>query len=128
MRLREDRGSAVAEFTLVAGLLSLIFAAVLQIGFAVHVRNTVIDSALSGARTAGLADQDGAAGRDTARELLSVSLGEAYARDITVDAPGPGRIVTVTVRVPVPLIGPVGPRLWEISARSLAEDPQEGRR
>ena len=59
---RGDDGVAVVDFALVAGLVSLIFAGVLQVTLALHVRNTVIDCAAEGARYAALADREPADG------------------------------------------------------------------
>ena len=45
-----ESGSAVADFAMVAGLLSLLFLAVFQLGLALHIRNTLISCASEGAR------------------------------------------------------------------------------
>ncbi|MBE8146666.1 hypothetical protein IOD13_11605 [Brevibacterium casei] len=44
--------------------LFLVLAGAPQIGLVIHVRNTVIDSAIAGARQAGLADQTASDGDD----------------------------------------------------------------
>ena len=54
---RDDRGSAVVEFTLVGVLLTVLFLALLQLGLALHVRNTLVASAAEGARYAANADR-----------------------------------------------------------------------
>lgn len=38
-----DRGSAIVDFALVGGLVTVLFVAVLQLTFAVHARNTLVD-------------------------------------------------------------------------------------
>ncbi len=120
-----DSGSAVAEFALISALLTLVLAGALQIGLVIHVRNTVIDSAIAGARQAGLADQTDADGRRLAAELITLSLGESYARSISVTttARGAVEIVEVRVRTPLPVLGLWGPaEVWELRGRSIAED------
>ncbi|HLS33802.1 MAG TPA: TadE/TadG family type IV pilus assembly protein, partial [Brevibacterium sp.] len=75
---RADDGSAVAEFVMVSALLTLVFAAVLQIGLAMHVRNTVVDSAIAGARVAAAADRTTADGAQHTALLISTALSSAY--------------------------------------------------
>src|SRR5665648_934435 len=78
-----ESGSAVADFAMVAGLLSLLFVAVLQLGLALHIRNTLIACASEGARYGARADatpQD-AVGR--ASQLISASLSDRYADNVT---------------------------------------------
>ncbi|GMA29919.1 TadE/TadG family type IV pilus assembly protein [Arenivirga flava] len=46
--LADERGSAPAEFVMVSALLLALLLAVLQLGVALHVRNTVTDAASEG--------------------------------------------------------------------------------
>ena len=87
-----DSGSAVAEFALVASLLALILAGALQIGLVIHVRNTVIDSAIAGARQASLADQSPRDGKRLTSDLIRVSVGERYAQKVTVSTSRRGAV------------------------------------
>ncbi|GAA4392641.1 TadE family protein [Brevibacterium sp. NPDC049920] len=122
---RPDAGSAVAEFVMVSGLLSLVFVSVLQLCIAVHVRNTVTDSAVAGARQAALADQEPADGARLARALITAGIGDGYAQDVEVteSAVSGTNIVTVTVTTPIPVLGLLGPQgVWELSGRAIAED------
>lgn len=121
----KDAGSAIAEFALVASLLALVLAGALQIGLVIHVRNTVIDSAIAGARQAGLADQTDGDGARLTAELITAALGGRYAEEITVTSESRGgvEIVEVRVRTPLPVVGLWGPaEVWELSGRSLVED------
>jgi len=123
---RADDGSAVAEFVMVSALLTLVFAAVLQIGLAMHVRNTVVDSAIAGARVAAAADRTTADGAQHTALLISTALSSAYADDVRVATTqrGPHTLITVTVRTPAPVAGLLGPGdSWALQGRALAEDP-----
>lgn len=124
-----DTGSAVAEFALVASLLALILAGALQIGLVIHVRNTVIDSAIAGARQASLADQTARDGQRLTADLIRVSVGERYAQKVTVSTSrrGGAEIVEVRVRTPLPVLGLWGPaEVWDLRGRSLVEDIDRG--
>jgi len=110
--MRDERGSAAAEFVLVASLLTVLTLSVLQFGFAMHVRNTVIDAAAEGARVAGLADNGLADGAARTTELITVAIGDEYARSVTAAY---GEFLgypaaSVTVRTPLPLLGLLGPQ------------------
>ena len=106
----DDRGSAPAEFVMVAALLTVLTLSVIQLGLALHIRNTVQDAASEGARYAALADSSLDAGVQRSRVLIATAIGGAYASDISasyVDYAG-HPATTVTVRTTLPLIGLVG--------------------
>jgi hypothetical protein len=109
-RLRDDRGSAPAEFVMVSALLTIMTLSVLQLGLALHVRNTVLDAAAEGARFAALADNTPGDGVSRTRDLIATALGPGYATDVTaasgtyLEHPA----VIVTVRAPLPLLGLIG--------------------
>jgi Flp pilus assembly protein TadG len=110
MRLTDDRGSAAAEFVMVGALLTVLTLGVLQVGFAMLIRNTVVDAAAEGARYGALADNSAEDGIARTAELISTALGAGYAHDISAST---GEYLghpslTVTVRAPLPLIGLVG--------------------
>jgi Flp pilus assembly protein TadG len=105
-----ERGSAPAEFALVSGLLAVLTLSVLQLGLALHVRNTALDAAAEGARVAALADGVLGEGEQRTRDLLRTALSPGYARQVTAgyrDVSGTST-VEVTVVVPLPLLGLVG--------------------
>lgn len=89
----------------------MLFVAVLQLALVLHVRNTGVDAAAEGARLAaqvGRSPQDGAV---RTADLLRASLAATYAQDVsarhvTVDGL---ELVEVTVRVPLPVLGLLGP-------------------
>jgi len=109
-RLRDDSGSAVVDFVLVGGLLTVLTLSVIQLGLALLVRNTVLDAAAEGARYGALADNTLADGVERTRALITTSIGAAYARDVTISLGSydghPADIVTVIT--PLPIIGLVG--------------------
>ena len=102
-----ESGSAVAEFVMVSALLTMLFISVLQLALVLHVRNTLMDAAASGARFGTLADRSPAEGVQRTRELIAGSLGAGLSqdvefRDITIgDQPG----LRITVSAPFPLLG-----------------------
>lgn len=119
-----DRGSAVAEFAMVSALVVLFFLAAFQLGFALYVRNTLIQNAAEGARYGARADASPGMGAQRARELISSSLSSRYARGVSADvvSEGGGQVVRVTVRAPLPILGPFGPsQALEVSGRAYQE-------
>jgi hypothetical protein len=77
-----EAGSAVAEFIMVVPLLTVLTLSVLQLGLALHVRNTVLDAAAEGARFAALADNGLAEGEGRTRDLITAAVGSGYATDV----------------------------------------------
>lgn len=107
-----ERGSAVVDFVLVGGLLTMFFLAIIQLTLVLHVRNTLIDAAASGARYGTLADRNAADARDRTSELIGMALNADFAKDVTTsEVTYQGiRALEVTVRAPLPVIGLIGPR------------------
>jgi Flp pilus assembly protein TadG len=106
-----ERGAAVADFALVSALVVAVFLAVLQLGLAVHTRNTLISCASEGARYGARADSTPEAGAERARQLIAASLPDRYAGEVTATtstADGVG-VVVVSVRAPLPVFGALGP-------------------
>ena len=109
--VRDDRGSAIVEFTLVGVLLTVLFLAVLQLGLALHVRNTLTASAAEGARYAANADREPDDGAEATRRLIRDSLADSFARDVTSGFETVEGVPTVfvQVRARLPVIGLLGP-------------------
>ena len=107
----DDDGSAVVEFTLVGVLLTVLFLGVLQLGLALHVRNTLTASAAEGARYAANADREPADGVAVTRQLIRDSLADSFARDVTSGTETVDGVPTVfvEVRARLPLVGLLGP-------------------
>jgi hypothetical protein len=123
-RLADDRGSAVAEFVMVGALLTVLTLSVLQLGLALHIRNTVQDAAAEGARYGALADNAPADGVRRTRELIDLAIGDDYAQNVTVHGGSwmGHPAVTITVRTRLPLVGLVGvDGVLEVSGHAAVE-------
>jgi Flp pilus assembly protein TadG len=123
-RERREAGAAVSEFAMVSGLVMLVFLAVLQLGLALHVRNTLTLAASEGARAAARLDAAPAMGVARAREVVTGSLSARFAGDIrastaTVDGV---QVVVITITAPIPVVGPLGPdRALTVTGRAFEE-------
>ena len=109
---------------MVGALLTVLALSVVQLGLALHVRNTVLDSASEGARFAALADNRLDDGVARTRELITVAIGAGYARDVTASYGSylghPAAIVTV--RAPLPVFGLIGfDRGLEVTGHAAVE-------
>ncbi|MEW9870100.1 TadE/TadG family type IV pilus assembly protein [Arthrobacter sp. HS15c] len=115
-RLRDsaigERGSAVVDFVMVGGLLTMFFLAIIQLTLVLHVRNTLIDAAASGARYGTLADRGATDAEERAGALVGMALNADFAQDIsTSEVTFQGlRTLEVTIKAPMPVIGLIGPR------------------
>jgi hypothetical protein len=107
-----EQGSAVVDFVLVGGLLTMFFLAIIQLTLVLHVRNTLIDAAASGARYGTLADRGAADAEERTRSLITTSINGSFAEEVsTREANVQGtQTLEVTVRAPMPVIGLIGPR------------------
>lgn len=106
-----ERGSAVVDFALVSVLVSLLFLGVFQVGLALHIRNTLIACAVDGARFGARADTTPADGAGRARSLISASLSDRYAGNVSAGerVVGGVRVVQVDVSAPLPVLAWFGP-------------------
>ncbi|WP_216853616.1 TadE/TadG family type IV pilus assembly protein [Phytoactinopolyspora halotolerans] len=116
----------MAEFTLISALLAILFLAILQMAFVVHVRNTLIASAAEGARYAANANRTLADGAARTEALIAESLSPSLARDVTsrmIDLDG-AATVEVNVVTTLPLAGLLGvDRGLSVSGHAVAEIP-----
>ncbi len=122
--MRAERGSAVVDFVLVSALVSLLFLGLLQLGFALHTRNTLIAAAAEGARLGARADADPGLGAERTRSLIRAQLADRFAESVTADEQVRAgvRVVVLTVDAPVPVVGPFGiGRDLHVSAAAFAE-------
>ncbi|MFF2842343.1 TadE/TadG family type IV pilus assembly protein [Paenarthrobacter sp. NPDC057981] len=110
-RSAAERGSAVVDFVLVGALLTVFCMSVIQLMLILHVRNTLIDAAASGARYGALADRTPSDAEARTVELITSALNAGYAQDVTtqeVDIEGI-RTLEISVRAPMPVLGLLGP-------------------
>lgn len=109
---------------MVSGLLVLLFVAVLQVGLALHVRNTLISCASEGARAgARLGSTPGDAVART-QDLVTRSVSSRYAAGVTasVESVDGVQVVVVRVSAPLPVVGLFGPsRRLEVVGRAFEE-------
>jgi Flp pilus assembly protein TadG len=106
-----DEGTAVVEFVLVSMLVVVLLLAVVQVGMALHIRNTLISAASEGARFAAAADQSPESGAEHTRELIRQSLPDSYAERVRSGyqvVSGVDTIV-VTIEADLPVFGWLGP-------------------
>ncbi|ROR67412.1 TadE-like protein [Agrococcus jenensis] len=123
MRMTDERGSAVAEFTMVAALLVALVLSVIQLTLALHVRVTLADAAAEGARHASLVGADASAGIARTRELITVALGPGYAERVSATTASVAGLETIEIRVaaPLPVLGLVGPIGLEVTGHAPVE-------
>lgn len=114
---------------LVSALLVFTFAAVLQVCLTIHVRNTVIDSAMTGARVLAMGDGTADDARRVTRDLITASVGKRYATNISIDQTTANghQVAVVRVRTGVPVIGLWGPTdVLTLEGRALVEPLDRG--
>jgi hypothetical protein len=122
--LQADRGSAVVDFALVGGVLTVLFVAVVQLALALYVRSMLVSCAAEGARFAARADRGPADAVPETVELVRQTLGPRYARQVTASVEDVDGVRTVVVRVaaPFPVVGLLGPaRAVHVSGHAFAE-------
>lgn len=122
--LLDDEGAAPVEFVLVGAVLTFLTLAVLQLGFAVYIRNVVHDAAVEGAYHAALADTSLADGVARTEDVVSRVVGDPY--PIEVQAAETDRFgypaTEVTVRATLPVAGLWGvPEALEVTAHAPNE-------
>lgn len=111
---------------LVGALTTLLFAGVVQLALALHVRATLVDCAAEGARYGALAGSSPDAGAERARELIASALAPGFADDVragTAVVDGLP-VVRVEVTAPLPVLGLLGPGgVVTVEGRALQEGP-----
>jgi len=100
----------LAEFVAVTALVTLVFGALLQLSFALHVRTVLVDCVAEGARYGALADRGPEDGAARARELISAALAPRFAEDVTARqvAVADLAVVEVSAQAPLPVAGLLG--------------------
>ena len=123
---RRDAGAAVVDFVLVSVVLLTLFLGVVQLGVALHVRNTLVAAAAEGARYGANADRSAADGEQRTRELVAASLSSVLVQEVAAgyeDVAGTSTVV-VEVQARLPLVGLLGPaRGLVVRGHAFAETP-----
>lgn len=126
-RRRDQRGSALVDFTLVSVVLLPIVVGLIQVALVLHVRATLAAAASEGARLAATADRGPADGVARTRSQIDDALAGSFAKDVDVrrvlvdGAPG----IEITVHAKVPALGIGGPAVeFSVSGRAVEEDPR----
>ncbi|MCH1882675.1 pilus assembly protein [Agrococcus sp. ARC_14] len=121
--MADERGSAVAEFTMVAALLVVLVLSVMQLALALHVRATVADAAAEGARHASLVGADASAGVTRTRALITTAIGPQYAQQVSASTATVAGLDTIEIRVaaPLPVFGLIGPTALEVTGHAPVE-------
>ncbi|MCR1782198.1 pilus assembly protein [Nocardioides carbamazepini] len=124
---RDERGSALVDFTLVTLLLVPLVLGLIQVALVLHVRATLAAAASEGARLAATADRGPGDGVARTRSQIADALAGRYAQDVEVrrvlvdGAPG----VEIVVRAEVPALGLGGPAVGlTVAGRAVEEDPR----
>lgn len=123
-RLRSDHGAATVEFALVSVVLVLLFLVTIQIGYALHVRNTATTHVIEGARVGARADNSPQDGVARASQLLSTTLPGRYGTTVhgeQISVNGV-EVVRVSAELPLPVLGPLGvPGSMTVTGQAYAE-------
>ena len=109
--IADDEGSAVVEFVLVSVLVLALILGVIQLGIALHMRNTLVAAAAEGARYAAAANREPQEGAQYTSRLIAESLPGPFTGEVTAgyeDISGVPTIV-VEVKADLPLLGWLGP-------------------
>lgn len=117
-------GSQVVGYVLVQALALFVILALLQLAYALHIRNVTVDAASEGARRAALAYSTLEDGAERTRTLIASALGDSTSAQIEVSqrVVSGHRQVTVTVVGAVPVLGPWGlPGTLQVKAHSWAD-------
>lgn len=101
----------MVEFVLVSVLVVVLLLAVVQLGMALHIRNTLVSAAGEGARFAAAADRDPEDGAEHTRGLIRQSLPDGYADEVSSGYTMVDGVPTVEVevRADLPVFGWLGP-------------------
>lgn len=126
-RRRDERGSALVDFTLVSVVLLPIVLGIVQVALVLHVRATLAAAASEGARLAATSGSSPGEGVTRTRSQIAEAVGSRYAQDVEVrrvsvdGAPA----IEVIVHAAVPALGLGGPAVeFSVSGRAVQEDPR----
>lgn len=90
-----ERGSAIADFVLVAFPMLALFVGTVSVSFASYARTVILDATIEGARFAALADQNTPAGIQKTKQLVQSSLGTALVVEVVASSVRIGSIESI---------------------------------
>lgn len=121
-RLRDERGSAVVEFPMMAVLIVGLALTLCQIALFIHVRNGLTDAAVQAAHYGALYGNTAADGCARAEEITERRFAGLLTASSSCSTAPDGRIV-VTIRADLPLVGFIGPHAGlVVDGHALNED------
>ncbi len=112
-RPRSQRGSALADFALVAVVLVPLFFGVLQVGLIWHVRTTLTSAASEGARYGAAYNRSYVEGAERTSQVIDQVFGPKFHDAVTASesALSGQPVVAVAVRADVPVLAFWGPTI-----------------
>lgn len=117
----DDTGSAPVEFVLVGTLVTVLFAALIQLGLLLYVRNMATAEAAEGARYAANVGVTCVAAEERTRDRLRRVV-PAAVREVTCIPPAPGDdAVAMSVRLAAPGVGWLWNANLTVRAHALTE-------
>lgn len=119
----DQRGSALVEFVLVAPLVLILFAAVIQVCLVVHVRSTLVAAAAEGARVGARVGAGANSAQDRARAAAESSLAAGLIEAVYVrkESDRGSTVVAVQIKARLPLFGLLGPSVLDVTGHALQE-------
>ncbi len=123
---RSQRGSAVVDFVLVSVILVPLFLGVLQIGFYLYVRNTMVAAASDGARLAATVDRGPEDGIARTESMIGEAVSSRLVTSVTADVVEiEGQpAVAVVVEAHMPVLGIWGPAVdFTVRGHGIEEVP-----
>lgn len=116
-----ERGSAVADFVLVAFPMLALFVGTVSVSFASYARTVILDATIEGARFAALADQNTTAGIQKTKQLVQSSLGRAVVVNVVATSMRLGSIESIRFVSSAELNLAPGTRILTVSSVATRE-------
>jgi Flp pilus assembly protein TadG len=117
----KERGSAVADFVLVAFPMLALFIGTVSVSFASYARTVILDATIEGARFAALADQNTEAGIQKTKQLVQSSLGEAVVVNVVASSVRLGTVESIRFVSSAELNLAPGARILTVSSVATRE-------
>ena len=90
-----ERGSAVADFVLVAFPMLALLVGTVSVGLASYARTVILDATIEGARFASLADQNTNSGIEKTKQLVRSALGQNVVIDVVASSVRLGSVESI---------------------------------